>query len=283
MSGYRCLSIKAISLGYHDVTSDAEENADTYALDVEDFLRHMQAIHECVANKRPGTIDVYRTWVDDCPVFLTFDDGAVSAHSCVAGVLERFGWRGHFFVTTGLIGRPGFMTTTQIRDLRARGHVIGSHSHSHPEYMSSLSDEKLRDEWCRSCTELSGILGEPVKVASVPAGYSSPRVARIAAAAGIEVLFDSEATSNVRSVEGCLVLGRYSIRRNMSPAVSGAIAAGRRRAQMRQEVSWRVRKGAKMLLGGERYRHIRYFLLYRRVAPDSTALVTRPLSRPANR
>jgi len=40
-------------------------------------------------------------------VLLTFDDGGVSCHGPVADVLDRMGWRGHFFVPTDLIGRQG--------------------------------------------------------------------------------------------------------------------------------------------------------------------------------
>ena len=42
---------------------------------------------------------------------------------CVADELEQMGWRGHFFITSDWIGRRGFLTAGQIRELRRRGHV----------------------------------------------------------------------------------------------------------------------------------------------------------------
>ena len=65
------------------------------------------------------------------PVAVTFDDGGASA-PLAAEALERRGWRGQFFVTSSRIGTPGFLAGEQLRELDRRGHLIGSHSHSHP-------------------------------------------------------------------------------------------------------------------------------------------------------
>jgi peptidoglycan/xylan/chitin deacetylase (PgdA/CDA1 family) len=83
-------------------------------------------------------------------------------------MLERYGWPGYFFVATDWIGRPGCLNAARIRELDSRGHVIGSHSYSHPERMARQSWERLLAEWKASTEQLASILGYPVKVASVP-------------------------------------------------------------------------------------------------------------------
>src|SRR5204863_366926 len=60
-------------------------------------------------------------------VVLTFDDGGRSALA-IGDTLAARGWRGHFFIVTGLIGSRAFLAPQQIRYLRGCGHVIGSHS-----------------------------------------------------------------------------------------------------------------------------------------------------------
>src|SRR6267142_6010714 len=102
------------------------------------------------------------------PVLLTFDDGGESAYGCVADLLERAGWRGHFLITTDFLDRPGFVTRAQVRDLAARGHEIGSHTCSHPTPMAGCRWEHLVDEWTRSTAVLADVLGAPVRLASVP-------------------------------------------------------------------------------------------------------------------
>ena len=80
---------------------------------------------------------------------LTFDDGGRSAMNA-AMEMERRGWRGHFFITTSRIGTPGFLTEEQLVTLAARGHVIGSHSHTHPPRMASLGPAQQFEEWSSS-------------------------------------------------------------------------------------------------------------------------------------
>ena len=178
-------------------------------------------------------------------MFVTFDDGGISAFTTVADILEEAGWRGHFFVTASYIGRRSFLNVDQIRELHRRGHVIGSHSLRHPARISRLSWEKLIEEWSASVQILSDILGEQVRVASVPGGFYSKKVAQAAAQSGIEVLFTSEPTASSRVVDGCLVLGRYVIQRWTRPETAAAIAAGNLAPRLRQMIYWNAKKALK--------------------------------------
>ena len=75
----------------------------------------------------------------DAPYLMTVDDGGVSYYTLVADRLEARGWRGHCFVSTDAIGTRGFLTASQLRELDTRGHVIGSHSASHPARFSACA------------------------------------------------------------------------------------------------------------------------------------------------
>jgi peptidoglycan/xylan/chitin deacetylase (PgdA/CDA1 family) len=258
--------MNAMSLAYHDVT-DGSNGAllgykALYKLERKDFRNHMLSIRQQASTVTVHSIDRFHRWKDEVRVFLTFDDGELGAYTYVADELERCGWRGHFFITTDWIGKAGFLDGRQIRELRSRGHVIGSHSCSHPARMSHLSWDQLIREWSESCAILSDSLGEHVRVASVPDGYYSRNVGRAAAAAGIEVLFTSEATAATSVLDRCLVLGRYFIQMHTPPAVSGEIAAGRIWPRWRQTVLWEAKKPLKALMG-ESYFALRRCLLTR--------------------
>ena len=263
--------MKAISIGYHDVVdggqrppNDGSRHSGRYKLDQSHFRAHIESIWRSVDHASVHVIDRARRWRGEAPLFLTFDDGAVSSYTIVAGELERRGWRGHFFVTTDWTGRPGFLDARQIRELHARGHVIGSHSCSHPARMSKLSWAELLREWEGSCAILSDILQEPVVTASVADGYYSRKVGEAAAAAGIQVLFTSEPSAKVSIVDGCLIMGRYSIQSRTPASVSGAIAARHRWPRLRQAILWQAKKPVKAL-AGESYFAIRRLLLSRGV------------------
>ena len=89
---------------------------------------------------------------------ITFDDGGASA--LLAGEeLARRSWRGHFFIATDLIGRPGYLDWDGVRAVAEMGHVIGSHSCSHPDRMAACTWDQLMDEWSGSAAILAEELG----------------------------------------------------------------------------------------------------------------------------
>src|SRR5215204_5841151 len=175
--------MRVIALQYHDVIAGPDldasgapgRDAATYKLTREAFERHVAAV---TAAATPGT----PSWREALPttatgegarhvVLFTFDDGGVGAHDAAAELLERHGWRGFFFVTTDWIGRRGFLDEQQLRDLDARGHVIGAHSRSHPVRFAYCSRAEMHAEWDDSVRRLADVLGHEVTTASVPGGY----------------------------------------------------------------------------------------------------------------
>ncbi len=261
--------MKLRALVYHDVIRSAAEpsgfptvEARRYKLDWSSFLEHLDRIGERAPGPPVVADDLIRGTVHDGAWALTFDDGGTSALE-VAGELARRSWRGHFFVTTGRIGTPGFLDREGIRRVAALGHLVGTHSVSHARLTAELSWEALLEEWGASATVLADILGSPVTVGSVPGGWYSERVGRSAAAAGLRVLFTSEPVPTVRQVEGCLVVGRWAVRRGDSSATAAASACGSMVAWNRQRVAWEARKVAKRL-AARPYAALRAALLARR-------------------
>jgi peptidoglycan/xylan/chitin deacetylase (PgdA/CDA1 family) len=261
--------MRAISIMYHDIVRGGESDASgfpgpdaaLYKLEPDQFASHLDAIAKAVRRSPGSVFDLLKAEHQETPLLITFDDGGASAPG-IADMLEHHGWRGHFFITTGYIGTPSFMSRDQILELHRRGHVIGSHSSSHPARMSHCDWEEMLREWKTSVELLSDILGEQVRAASVPGGYYSRRVAEAASVAGIEALFTSEPTTRCRMVDRCLVLGRYTIQRWMSSEVAAALAAGRVAPGLRQLLFWNAKKATKAL-GGERYLKMRKALLGR--------------------
>jgi peptidoglycan/xylan/chitin deacetylase (PgdA/CDA1 family) len=238
---------RAIALMYHDVVPagapDASgfpgADAGRYKLTVEEFTAQLEAL-------RGLPVGLIEPWPEGpAPLLLTFDDGGASAYAPVADLLEERGWRGHFFVAAAYVGQPGFLTRAQVRELRRRGHLVGSHSWSHPRVMRACGAAELREEWRRSASALAEILGEAVRAASVPGGYYSAAVAEAAAEAGIRVLFHSVPVTRVRREGGCLVLGRYAVMAGMRAGQCAALAQGRRPAALREWLRWQAKQAAK--------------------------------------
>jgi peptidoglycan/xylan/chitin deacetylase (PgdA/CDA1 family) len=254
---------------YHGVSAEAGRRdgfpgpgAAAYSVTPARFGEHLEHI-AAATGRPPGRVDALagRTASPDAWM-LTFDDGAASALEA-AEQLARRSWPGHFFVATDLIGSPGFLGWDDVCGLARAGHVIGSHSCSHPRRMAACSWEQLLYEWSHSAGLLAEALGRPVSTASVPGGLYSARVGRAAAAAGFTTLFTSVPSQRLRSIDGCLLIGRYAIRRDTPAGEAAAAAAGRAVLWARQRTAWQLRHAARRV-AGDRYEGVRRKLLTRR-------------------
>ncbi len=150
-----------------------------------------------------------------------------------------------------------------MRELHERGHVIGSHSFSHPKRMGGCPPDVIRDEWQRSVGILGDVLGAPVLTASVPGGFYTAPVGHAAAASGFRVLFTSAPTARTWEVDGCRVLGRYTLRRWSKPQTAAAMAAGR---WMPRATQWAIFSALNLArtIGGDRYTQLRQAFWARR-------------------
>jgi Polysaccharide deacetylase len=244
---------RVLALGYHDVFYGETHDISgfrglwsaRYKLDRDSFARHLQHISAAMLGATIGVVGACETG----SVFLTFDDGGASSYDPIAPMLEKYGFRGHFFVTTSMIGSEGFLTADQIKDLDRRGHVIGSHSCSHPDRMSHIPYEDIVKEWQVSVSKLADIVGHTVNIASLPGGYYSKTVAVAAANSGITTLFTSEPTTYCSNVNGCRVFGRYVFQQGLAPRWAGQVAAGERLPRLKQAVEWKLKRGAATLFG----------------------------------
>lgn len=242
------------ALAYHDIVAATKPDrsgfpgplAARYKLTREHFEAHLEAISAGGATvftggefepARPGT------------VLLTFDDGGASATE-IAELLERRGWRGCFFIVSGRLGEPGFLTADQVAELARRGHLIGSHSHSHPTYMARLSPAQLAEEWRRSRELLSEALGFAPTLASVPGGFYSDQVASAAAESGYRLLFTSDPGDRPRRVGTIDVLGRWAVWATTPAVTAAAYTRPRSAARARLRVEWRAKHAAKSLSPG---------------------------------
>jgi peptidoglycan/xylan/chitin deacetylase (PgdA/CDA1 family) len=264
------LPTRVPTLLYHDVVADERwtgsgfpgGDAAIYKLDSDAFTAHVGRLHASGLEAPLLTAPISgggRRFV------ITFDDGGVSAITTIAPTIERFGWRGYFFMTTGWLGAAGFLDRTQLRELRARGHVIGSHSETHPLRMSSCTPRQLRHEWTSSAERLADVLGERPATASIPGGAYSYAVAEAAGRAGIKLLFTSEPTARSWDVGDVTCLGRFTVWRGMTPDRAVALARGHGIETVRQRLAWDSKKVAKAVLGPT-YQKLREQLLASRSA-----------------
>lgn len=189
----------------------------------------------------------------------TFDDGGESFYYVIAKLLENYNRKGVFFISTSYIGSEFFLSEEQIRELDRRGHIIASHSHTHPNKISSLSREECVNEWKESKLVLENILGHNVNVASVPGGAVSDMVIDCMIEAGFQTIYTSEPTLKIVRKGNATICGRYGIKKETTIARFKKIISNPFHRKM-MLMHYYILIGAKQILGSH-YNNIKQIVL----------------------
>ncbi|KUL35307.1 polysaccharide deacetylase family protein [Actinoplanes awajinensis] len=105
------------------------------------------------------------------PMFcLSFDDGHPTWRDVVAPLLRELAVPATFFLTTGLVGRPGNLTWPDCREIQEAGFSFGSHTISHTR-LADQDDVEARREIADSKKEIEDELGTEVRDFAAPYGH----------------------------------------------------------------------------------------------------------------
>jgi peptidoglycan/xylan/chitin deacetylase (PgdA/CDA1 family) len=118
-------------------------------------------------------------------VVLTFDDGYRDNYDIAFPLLKKYGMTGTFFIVTGLVGYPAYMTWDQIAEMQRAGMEIGAHTVHHP-FLTRLSTPAAFLEIFLSRLALAQHLHTPINVFAYPYNDHNPRIVMLARLAGFE-------------------------------------------------------------------------------------------------
>ena len=103
------------------------------------------------------------------PIMLTFDDTALDQYTVAAPEMEKYGFKGVFFVMTVSLGRPRYMSKAQVRALSEAGHIIGSHTWDH-QNVRKFKPRDWHTQVEKPTRQLEAITGKPVRYFAYPFG-----------------------------------------------------------------------------------------------------------------
>ena len=143
----------------------------------------------------PDQFHAHLSWIQEHgfkPV--TFDDGDDSNYYKAFPVLKEFGYKAEFFVTSGFIGKPGYVSPDQLREM-AETMSIQSHGHTH-RFLSDLPESECIDELAKSKSILEEATGKSVTGLSLPGGRGNANVSKEAISHGFNYICNSKMASN---------------------------------------------------------------------------------------
>ena len=163
-------------LMYHYIRSvDASVDPLGYELSVtpEMFDAHMAWLHEqgYVTMRMDAAARCIRG-EGFCPakaVALTFDDGYEDAFTSALPTLQRYGFTATFYIISGFVGQPGYMTWEQIGALRDAGMEIGAHTIDHYD-LTTLDPAEADRQIVQSKVDIEQRLGIGVQSFCYPTG-----------------------------------------------------------------------------------------------------------------
>ncbi|WP_055477812.1 polysaccharide deacetylase family protein [Sphaerimonospora mesophila] len=94
-------------------------------------------------------------------VVLTFDDSTAD-HVTAAGMLNKRGLKGTFYVNSGRLGKRGYLTVGDLRFIAKSGHEIGGHTLDHVNLLRETEDVRQR----QICEDRRTLLSHGFKVRS---------------------------------------------------------------------------------------------------------------------
>ena len=228
-----------------------------YVLPVSDFQAQLQWLKR--SGWRGVSVGEALLFENGPTVAITFDDGCETDLITAAPLLQELGFGATFYVTSGFLGKPGYMTQGQLQDLSTMGFEIGCHSMSHP-YLTDLDEQGLQREIVGAKLQLEHLLGKTVDHFSCPGGRHDSRVAETARRAGYLSVATSRTRANSVSTDR-FALGRVAIMRGMSLEKYESICRGDGLWRMSAGVV--LRNSVKQLVGNSVYDRLRATLLHR--------------------
>jgi peptidoglycan/xylan/chitin deacetylase (PgdA/CDA1 family) len=154
-------------------------------------------------------------------VVLTFDDGHESNYTLALPILQCFGFKAEFFVTTGWTDTSHFMNRDQIKALHSAGMSIGSHGKCH-DFLDEMTDQEIEQELQESMETLTRITGQQVTSFSAPGGRIKSVVGKIADKLGYRIICTSRPGSFSRGISAHSV-PRFALRQDTDLATFGNI------------------------------------------------------------
>lgn len=203
-------------LCYHQVREWRDTDSKTaqnYIVPVQTFRDQMKMLADSGYHTiLPDQLYAYLTTgapLPSKPIMLTFDDTDLEQYTVAMPEMNKYGFKGVFFIMTVSLGRPHYMSKAQVKELADAGHTIGSHTWDHHN-VKQYQGQDWTVQIEKPSKQLEQITGKPINYFAYPFGLWNPQAIPQLKQRGMKAAFQ---LSGKRDINDPL----YTIRRIIVP------------------------------------------------------------------
>jgi len=163
-------------LCYHHIrnfSASQSESMKSYSVTPLAFAAQMKILHDSgYQTILPSQLNDYLLHDAELPakpVMITFDDTQESQYTYGAAEMNKYGYKGVYFIMTISINRPRYMSKEQIKNLSDSGHVIAGHTWDH-HMVTKYEGDDWDIQLVKPQQQLEAITGKKVTYFAYPFG-----------------------------------------------------------------------------------------------------------------
>jgi peptidoglycan/xylan/chitin deacetylase (PgdA/CDA1 family) len=173
-------------LCYHQIREWSPSDSKTakdYIVPVEKFKGQIKALAEngyhTILPDQLYDYLVNGTALPSKPILLTYDDTRAEQFTIAREEMNKYGFKGVFFIMTVSLGKPGYMTREEVKQLSDEGNVIGSHTWNHSNVKNyTAKDWPLQVD--KPSQQLENVIGKPIEYFAYPFGlWNKPAIEQL--------------------------------------------------------------------------------------------------------
>ena len=147
------------------------------------------------------------------PILISFDDTHEQHYSIAKPLLDKYGFKGVFFIMVVCIDKKNYLTSSRIKELSDNGHTIGLHTWDHPN-LTKTDTTSWRSQLENPMKQLTKITGKKIETFAYPYGAWNNKVVAVLKRLGITTAFQLDGKRSqeepLLSMNRMMVSGQWS-------------------------------------------------------------------------
>jgi peptidoglycan/xylan/chitin deacetylase (PgdA/CDA1 family) len=207
-------------LCYHNIRNFRPGESDrmkSYTVTPQAFAEQMKALHDSgYQTISPDQLYDYLLFggaLPPKPVMISFDDTDLDQYTVGKTEMDKYGFKGVYFIMTISLNRPRYMSVEQVKNLSDSGHTIASHTWDH-HMVTKYTGADWDSQFVKPKVKLEKIIGKPVEYFAYPFGLWNQQAVTELKSRGYKLAFilstKRDSTEPLFTIRRMIVPGTWS-------------------------------------------------------------------------